>query len=126
MKAPKRLAVLAVLVAFLGAPAAALAGTELSDEKVATLAIGKTTKAQVQQMFGAPQSRGGSAKGEIWSYRSTPSAVKKSAGSFIGSIASKASPVGVPRVGGSSGTTKSLTVKFDANGVLADYNYQSR
>jgi len=79
----------------------------------AKLTVGKTTKAEVKDMFGSPIQTSYTDGGlEIWKY--VLSKMSADATNFI--------PIVNIFAAGSSGTKKELTILFDGNGVVKKYN----
>ena len=107
-----------VLCAALAAPVTivgcAMGNTSIANEDSTSMAkkliVGKTTRNDVQAMFGAPMEKGTQNGREFWSYRT----LQTSARTFI------------PFVGlatGSSGTDgKDLMIYFDKSGLVTSYD----
>ncbi len=109
-------AALALPTAF-GLSGCALGNESLAKEDVSTLqqkiTKGKTTKAEIQTMFGEPVEKGTKNGREYWMYRLQTASAK----TFI--------PF-VNLTGGNSGTEiKDLTIEFSKTGVVTSYDLSS-
>ena len=122
------------LCALLAVACASTPKSRITADKVSQIQVGQTTKAEIQQWFGAPTGRQFSAgSGETWTYAQGASTASKAGrgigGALLGAAAGAAGPAGavVPRGGSSSsGENTNLTIVFDNAGRVADYNYASR
>lgn len=108
------------------APGQALAGSELTPERVAQIEVGKTNQATIRSMFGLPQGRRRSEELEIWTYEQHQGTATRAAKGLLGNIADYFSPIRVPRVGGNStGTQRRLMVSFDPRGTVREFAFDT-